>query len=423
MRFILLTSAVAAFLVTSAPAARADGPEVLTPANSEGVVFEPGTPRFADVLAKAKTEKKPVFIDFSTDWCGWCRKLEKDTFSQASVAEVMKALINVHIDAEKGEGPELKRRFAVEGYPTLVVIDADGEEIDRIVGYMKPAEFTVEVERILRGEGTIAALQKAWFAAPDDLGAGMAVGEKLVGSKPAEAAAVYAKLLESPAGKDHAAQAKIRLEYAVALFKARMSDSAMNEAETLLKDFADSPEAAQVAPRVGRAFVAGDAKRALAFLDAARALAKEPEDAIQIEELTIAVHKNGIAASLKRQAVAAGDDPQMLNAVAWTCFEEKVNVREALGWAKTAVEKSDHDPAILDTLANLLWISGKHAEAIATEVEASDKAVGPMANMKKEFDGNIAKWRAEDAAMKAAGSVPMTPLAPPAPKPAEEGAK
>jgi thiol-disulfide isomerase/thioredoxin len=404
MRSILLTSAAALALAAFAPSVRADGPEVLKPAKDEGVVFEPGTPKFEDVLAKAKTEKKPVFIDFSTDWCGWCRKLEKDTFSQASVAEVMKALINVHIDAEKGEGPDLAKRYGVHGFPSLVIVDSTGEEIDRIVGYMPPAEFKMEVERILRGEGTIASLRKKWAESPDDLDTGLAFAGKLTSSDPSAAVDVYQKVLALPGAKEHATEAKVRFEYAAALLGAQKNDAAMAQAETLLKDFADTEISAQVAPRLGRAFVAGDAKRALAFLDAARALAKEPEALMLIEQLTIAVHKNGIAAALKRQAAAAGDDPRMLNEIAWTCFEQKVNVRDAVGWAKTAVEKSNRDPAILDTLANLLWISGNHADAIATEVEASEKAVGDAAGMKRDFEANIAKWRAEVETAKSAAS-------------------
>jgi len=402
MRSILLTSAAALALAAFAPVVRADGPEVVGPAKAEGVVFEPGTPKFEDVLAKSKAEGKPVFIDFSTDWCGWCRELEKKVFTQASVAELMKALINVHIDAEKGEGPDLAKRYGVHGFPSLVIVDAQGDEIDRIVGYLPPAEFKVEVERILRGDGTIVSLRKKWAESPDDFDTGFAFAGKLTSSDPSAAVDVYEKVLALPGAKEHATEAKVRFKYAAALLGAEKNDAAMAQAETLLKDFADTEFAAQIAPRLGRAFVAGDAKRALAFLDAARSLAKEPEALLQIEELTVAVHKNGIAASLKRQAAAAGDDPQILNAVAWTCFEQKMNVREALGWAKTAVEKSNRDPAILDTLANLLWLSGKRAEAIQTEVEASEKAVGAAAGMKKEFDANIAKWRAEVEAAKPA---------------------
>src|ERR1043166_2696010 len=105
--------AVSAVLALSFAVARADGPEVTSAAVSEGVAFEPGTPAFADVLAKAKTTGRPAFIDFSTTWCGWCKKLDKDVYTQPAVGEVMKGLVNVHVDAEKGEGVELAKRFGV----------------------------------------------------------------------------------------------------------------------------------------------------------------------------------------------------------------------------------------------------------------------------------------------------------------------
>ena len=86
-RFAVVSAA--AFALAFATSARADDVAPVAPA--AGVVFEPGTPAFADVLAKSKESGKPVFIDFTTDWCGWCRKLEADTYSQASVGEAMKA--------------------------------------------------------------------------------------------------------------------------------------------------------------------------------------------------------------------------------------------------------------------------------------------------------------------------------------------
>src|SRR5262245_61647327 len=63
------------------------------------VKFESGTPAWADVLAKAKEQKKPIFADFTTEWCGWCRRLEKDVYTKAEVGEAMQAFVNVMIDA------------------------------------------------------------------------------------------------------------------------------------------------------------------------------------------------------------------------------------------------------------------------------------------------------------------------------------
>jgi len=398
-RVAVLSAAAFALTVSFASVVRAD--DVPPPAASaEGVAFEPGTPAFADVLAKSKETGKPVFIDFTTDWCGWCKKLDKDTYAQASGADAMKAFVNVRIDAEKGEGKDVAKRYGVKSYPTLVIVDATGDEVDRISGYMPPEPFLKEVARIQSGEGTIPALKKSYAAKPDDLDAGVVLAGKLAASKPAESAEMFKGLEErAVAAKDRPAQAKVLLEQA-SLSLATASRETINEvatqvaaqAETLVKDFADTPAAAHAASRLGGAVAYVGGNRALAFLDAARGIATDPKELVVVESLTVAVHKRAIAASLKRQGDAAGDDPQALNAAAWNCFEMKMNVKAALGWATTAVEKSNRDPAILDTLANLLWISGKHAEAIKAEEEAAGKAEGAM---KKEFLANVAKWNAE----------------------------
>lgn len=382
--------------------ARAD--EVAAPESAAWAVkFEPGTPPFADVLAKAKAEGRPVFLDFTTEWCGWCRKLEKDTYTQAAVGEVMKGFVNVMVDAEKGEGPDLAKRYRVSGFPTLVIVDATGAEIDRIGGYRPPGPFTAEVKRILAGEGTLPALRKLHLEAPDDVGAGLAYGVRLAQSDPSAAEELFRSLRAAAAKSgDRAVEARVRLEHGAALLATGGAELAMAAAETLVGEFADTPAAASAGARLGGAFVRAGTNRALAFLDAARGLAKEPADKAEIERFTMAVHRNAMAASLRRQAEAAGDDAQALNEVAWTCFEMKLNVREAAGWARTAVEKSGRDPAILDTLANLLWITGARADAVALETEAESKAEGAM---KREFTALISKWKAEldaEAAEKAA---------------------
>lgn len=407
--------AVAFALSVAVPARAEDAPAPAAAETATGVLFEPGRPAWTDVLAKAKSAGKPVFVQFSTDWCGWCRKLEKDTFAKSEVGELMQAFVNVYVDAEKGEGVELAKRYAAKGFPTLVVVDAEGAEIDRIVGYRAPAEFTAEIRRILAGDGTLAALRRRFAETPADADVALAYGAKLAGSDPKAAVVVFEQAEEAAAKADRPTQGRVRLERAAVLLATGDRSGAMDVAEALLRDFADTPSAAAAARRVGAAFVGADARRALTFLDAVRRVAKEPEDRRAVEEHAVAVHRNGIAAALRRQADAAGDDPQALNEVAWTCFEMKLNVREAVAWARRAVEKSSRDPAILDTLANLLWISGARAEAIGLETEAASRAEG---RMKSDFEGLAAKWRAESAADEAAGAVPMVPLVPPAQKPA-----
>src|SRR4051794_14789147 len=108
----------------------------------------------------------------------------------------MKPMINVHINAEQGEGPELNKRFNVHGFPTLLVIDSSGEEIDRFVGYRPPETFIKEVDRILSGEGTIPALRKKIETSPDDLDAAVALGTKLAVAKPDSVVSYYDALAQ-----------------------------------------------------------------------------------------------------------------------------------------------------------------------------------------------------------------------------------
>ncbi len=169
--------------------------------------------------------------------------------------------------------------------------------------------------------------------------------------------------------------------------------------------FAQTPSAGQAPARFGGLMTMTDAAKTLAFLDAARGQAKEGKDRAALEGLAVRLHHNALAAALKRQAQAAGDDAQALNEAAWTSFEMKVNVKAALGWAKKAAEKSDRDPAVLDTLANLQWLTGEYDDAIKTEEEAAAKV--EAAPMKKEFAANVAKWKAQlDVVKKLAAEKP-----------------
>ncbi|MGV3561147.1 thioredoxin family protein [Larkinella arboricola] len=107
---------------------------------------EPGI-QFSDAtwktqLAKAKAEKKLVFLDAYTSWCGPCKLLQKNVFTKKEVGDFFnKEFINVKIDMEKGEGPELALQYPLEGYPTLLFIDGDGKVVKTVLGYQSPEEL------------------------------------------------------------------------------------------------------------------------------------------------------------------------------------------------------------------------------------------------------------------------------------------
>lgn len=107
---------------------------------NEGIQFE--NDNWDNTLAKAKKENKLVFLDGYTSWCGPCRMLKETTFKDESVAEFFnKNFINTTIDLEKGEGPALSKKYNVTGYPTLLVLDANGEVVAESKGYLSAKQL------------------------------------------------------------------------------------------------------------------------------------------------------------------------------------------------------------------------------------------------------------------------------------------
>jgi len=163
----IITAVVTALIIMIAGAVKA-----------EEIRFEKGS--FEEVLAKAKSENKNVMIDFYTDWCNWCVELDKVVYANSEVAEYAnEEQINWKIDAEKGEGIELTKRYNVKGFPTIIFIDPDGKEIDRIVGFLKPADFLKVIKDFNNGVNTYGDLTRRLKENPDDATANYLMGKKL----------------------------------------------------------------------------------------------------------------------------------------------------------------------------------------------------------------------------------------------------
>lgn len=90
---------------------------------------------WAEIKAKAAAEKKVIFLDAYTSWCGPCKQMASQVFTNNEVADYFNAnFINAKIDMEKGEGPELAKLYKVKAYPSLLFIDAQGKVVSLKVG-------------------------------------------------------------------------------------------------------------------------------------------------------------------------------------------------------------------------------------------------------------------------------------------------
>ncbi len=106
-------------------------------------------------VAELVTDEKPVFIDFYADWCAPCKELEKKTFPDPQIVEIAKNFTMVKVDctAPNAKIRAFMNKFHVTGMPTLVFIDAKGNEITNLreIGFMKPAELLKRMQATLSG--------------------------------------------------------------------------------------------------------------------------------------------------------------------------------------------------------------------------------------------------------------------------------
>lgn len=107
-----------------------------------GIDFERGT--WNQILSKARAEKKIVFLDAYTTWCGPCKWMSSNTFTNTAVGTFFnKNYVNAKIDMEKGEGIELAKRYEVSAYPTLLFIDGNGKLLHKEIGAQDADKFLI----------------------------------------------------------------------------------------------------------------------------------------------------------------------------------------------------------------------------------------------------------------------------------------
>jgi thiol:disulfide interchange protein len=120
-----------------------------SPAASGSTKVEFASLDFSAALSRAKKEKRLVMVDFYTDWCGWCKKLDKETFGDARVAEALRDVIPIRLNAEKG-GEAVAEQYRVRGFPTVIFISGTGEVVEKVEGYVGADEMLKVVGSLKR---------------------------------------------------------------------------------------------------------------------------------------------------------------------------------------------------------------------------------------------------------------------------------
>ena len=112
--------------------------------DNSGIEFS--TLTFEQAKTKAKASNQLIFIDAFASWCGPCKKMAASSFKDAAVGELFNnKFINLKVDCElDADGLEIARLYKVRAYPTLLIVDSQGNLKKKVVGFQS-AERLIEL--------------------------------------------------------------------------------------------------------------------------------------------------------------------------------------------------------------------------------------------------------------------------------------
>jgi len=144
-----------------------------------------GKIEWAHSISKAKTkaasEDKLIIVDLYTDWCGWCKQMDVNTWAHTSVIALSRNYVFLKLNAEKEkDGIELKRRFGVTGFPTVLILDSRGDEFERLEGYLPAEKFLAKLQGVIDNPGSLGNLRNIERRDPKDLNIRFQLGSKLM---------------------------------------------------------------------------------------------------------------------------------------------------------------------------------------------------------------------------------------------------
>lgn len=389
----LFTLILACFLVSSAFA--------------QEIAFETGT--WAEIKAKAKKENKLIFMDAFTTWCGPCKWMAKNIFTDKTVADYYNAnFINAKIDMEKGEGIDIAKEYKVSCYPNLVYIDGDGKLVHRAAGSMEAAAFIDLGKTAYTPEKAFSSYQNKYDGGnrkPEFLTAYLDVMSQTCLPTTSVATDYFASIKEQdillPGNWSllyhHIADVNsapfvylvknrksFEEKYTVDSVNQKIYDTYLQHGNTLIRSKEEAAE------------------KLMAFeLEIKKSGINRADELLANLNMSMAKSKGDWNTWFRNAKVLAenykANDASFLNNISWTAFEKVEDLKklaEVEQWAKksTEIEPASYN---LDTYANLLFKNGKVELAIATEKKALELAkagnedLKPYEDVIKEFEKGL----------------------------------
>jgi len=385
-----------------------------------GTALADGPASFAEAKSMADAGDRPLLVDFYAEWCGPCQRflaaLDADESLRSDIAE---EVVLYKVDAEKGEGIQMARAYEVSGYPTFVLMNADGELLDRWSGYGDPSGFLENLSRATDDPMTVDARIRRFREAPTAAdatklgkirhamgyyGDAVAYYERAAALDPAVAdemrTAAFDAVAEGTVRRKMWEPAEVKAR-ADALLGGSLDDTTHLDVVYSMYTLARRTEDMSLyTPYVPAAL-----ERSARFMEIDEPSGEERWYAtmhqnLRLHEAQYVDRDLDRAVEIKRSTMPEGwmDDAAQLNAFAWWCFENEVNLDEAETLARKGVELSEAGTAranILDTLAEICNLKGDCGEAleIIRRAAAEDPSNEYIQRQVARFEGLVAEQK------------------------------
>ena len=311
--------------------------------------------------AFALSDDKIIMIDFYTDWCAPCKLLDSDTFTNEEVIQyVDNNFIPIKINAESEYGMPLYEKFKGTGYPMIIFLDKEKNEIDRFYGFYPPNDFILKLNNILSGDHTFPDLLTKYKLGDNSSSTIFELAKKYFSrGEYDDALQLYEKVLEN---KDLSYNMFHETNYSIGMIKLKNNES--NNLEKYIRQYPES-------------FLL---KQSIINL-----LMYYKFNFLEKKELDL----------YNKYIDRFSNDPLFLNQYSWRMTELNINLDNALqkiNLSLSLIENDDKNQAMInDTKAEVYWKLGKVDKAIITinESISTDPDNQYYINQKEKFLNSI----------------------------------
>ncbi len=295
------------------------------------------------LMSLSSTKNTNIVINFYAYWCPACRELYKKVLSSEEVKNILSDYVFARCNGEEGEGERLFNKYKITAFPTLLILDSNGKEIERLVDEIDRDKIKKILEQVKSGKSELAELAKKSDANPKDINLMFNVCMSYIFKADREKSKKYCEKIlkeDKKNEKGYASQVLFSLGKYLYFRGIKDYDLAAAHLEQVIKLFPESREAKS------------------AFVYLISSYIKSGKEGVAVMKLRELIRKN-----------PNSRDPY--KTFAYISWKNKWRIDQGIENAKKATDLDPSDDDSWNLLAELYFLKGNKAEA----VKAIDEAI------------------------------------------------